>query len=292
MQELRGLKNSAGQYVAAIAPALYAVSYFPGRRYGHLTSNVVESINSTFREERELPMLDMLNSIYHKEMDRRFKRLEKARAAIVKHDFTAHSLLILKEALSLASQYNVQVTSATIGRAKRPQSDIVYIVDLENRSCSCLRFQDTDIPCGHAVALIHRLQKAPADFMPAYVKNRTLINSYEQNFYPIDLADVRSIKEGIAIQADVNPGRDVEHSSESDSDDSGLSDPPLDECAPPLTRASRGRPSKKRKRNGENETRRKKGKNQGPNAVQRAPVRCSTCKGMGHNARTCTQPHR
>jgi zinc finger SWIM domain-containing protein 3 len=286
MQELRGLKEAAGKYLAAIAPALYAVCYFPGRRYGHLTSNVVESTNSTFREERELPMLDMLDSIYQKEMDRRYKRLEKAQAAIVKHDFTAHSQLILKEALSFAPQYNVQVTSATMGRVKRPQSDIVYIVDLENRSCSYLRFQDTDIPCGHAVALIHRLQKAPADFMPSYVKNRTLINSYAQNFCPIDLVDVRSLKEGVALQADIN--RDA---AESDSDDSTLSDPPLDECAPPLTRASRGRPSKKRKRNGENESRRKKGKNQGPNAVQRAPVRCNTCKGVGHNARTCTRPH-
>jgi hypothetical protein len=175
----------------------------------------------------------------------------------VKHDFTAHSQLILKEALSFAPQYNVQVTSATMGRAKRPQSDIVYIVDLQNWSCSCLRFQDPDIPCGHAVALIHRLQKAPADFMPSYVKNRTLINSYAQNFCPIDLVDVRSLKEGVALQADIN--RDADHASESDSD-STLSDAPLDECAPPLTRASRGRPSKKRKRNGENESRRKREK--------------------------------
>ncbi|KAA8892724.1 hypothetical protein FN846DRAFT_914969 [Sphaerosporella brunnea] len=73
-----------------------------------------------------------------------------------------------------------------------PQSDIVYIMDLENWSCSCLRFQNTDIPCGHAVALIDRLQKSPADIMPSYVKNRTLINSYAQNFYPIDLVDARN----------------------------------------------------------------------------------------------------
>jgi hypothetical protein len=92
--------------------------------------------------------------------------------------------------------------------------------------------------------------------MPSYVKNRTLINSYAQNFCPIDLVDVRSLKGGVAIQADIN----ADHASESDSDDTTLSDPPLDECTPPLTHASRGRPSKKRKHNGENERRRKREK--------------------------------
>jgi hypothetical protein len=38
------------------------------------------------------------------------------------------------------------------------------------------------IPCGHAVALIRRLHQAPSDYMPSCVKNRTLINSYSENF--------------------------------------------------------------------------------------------------------------
>jgi hypothetical protein len=41
-------------------------------------------------------------------------------------------------------------------------------VGLEKRSCTCLRFQDTDISCRHPVVLIHRLPNAPADFQPAY----------------------------------------------------------------------------------------------------------------------------
>jgi hypothetical protein len=159
-----------------------------------------------------------------------------------------------------------------MGRAKRPDSDIVYIVDLEKRSCTCLRFQDTDIPCGHAVAFIRRLNQAPSAYMPDYVKNQTLINSYSQNFPPINTADIRSIKQGILVDSD---------DSDTDSDaSSGLSEPPLENCEPPVTRAPRGRPPKKRKRNGDNDKRRKKGKEQ---ALQRAPFR--------YNARSCTRPH-
>jgi hypothetical protein len=53
-----------------------------------------------------------------------------------------------------------------------------------------------------------------------------------------------------------------------------------------VTRAPRGWPSKKRNRNGENEGRRMNGKDQ---PVQRPLVRCSVCRGVGHNARNCAR---
>jgi hypothetical protein len=117
--------------------------------------------------------------------------------------------------------------------------------------------------------------------MPSYVKNCTLINSYSENFPPLDTAEIQSLKQGILLDSDSDSDTDSDASSE-------LSEPPLDDCEPPITRVPRGRPSKKRKRNGENDGRRKKGRNQ---AVQRAPVRCSTCRGVGHNARNCTRSH-
>ncbi|KAA8900057.1 hypothetical protein FN846DRAFT_892249 [Sphaerosporella brunnea] len=79
--------------------------------------------------------------------------------------------------------------------------------------------------------------------MSSYVKNRTLIDSYSGDFPPVDREDVRSMKQGILV--------DREDNSDTDSDASTvLSEPPLDECEPPATRAPRGSPPpKKRKRN-------------------------------------------
>jgi len=64
------------------------------------------------------------------------------------------------------------------------------------------------------------------------------------------------------------------------------------QCEPPLTRVPRGRPAKKRMNKGE--MRRKLGgHNMGglPDIPDRAPPRCSTCKGLGHYARTCRKAH-
>jgi transposase-like protein len=46
----------------------WAELYFPGRRYGHLTSNIAESLNSWTLEAREKPILAMFETIRHQLM--------------------------------------------------------------------------------------------------------------------------------------------------------------------------------------------------------------------------------
>lgn len=47
----------------------WAEIYFPGHRYGYLTSNIAESLNAWLREAREMPILAMFEQIRHKPMD-------------------------------------------------------------------------------------------------------------------------------------------------------------------------------------------------------------------------------
>jgi hypothetical protein len=49
-----------------------------GTRFGHDTSNVVETINKILKLERELLITEFLNSLWNKMVDTRFKRLELA----------------------------------------------------------------------------------------------------------------------------------------------------------------------------------------------------------------------
>ena len=75
-----------------------------------------------------------------------------------------------------------------------------------------------------------------------------------------------------------------------DSDsDSGLSEPPLSDREPLLTRAPRGCPSNKRKRKGDgtrNLRRRLVEAGALPDIPDRAPPRCSSYKNLGHYAST------
>lgn len=52
-----------------VKPEHWAESCFVGNRYGHITSNIAESINSWLLEARELPILVMLERIHHQLME-------------------------------------------------------------------------------------------------------------------------------------------------------------------------------------------------------------------------------
>ena len=46
-------------------PEHWAELYFEGKRYGHFTSNIAESLNSAILAARELPILPMFEHIRH-----------------------------------------------------------------------------------------------------------------------------------------------------------------------------------------------------------------------------------
>ena len=60
---------------------LWAIAYFVGTRFGHLTSNIVESVNKGLKLDRELPIVQLLDALWNRVMDTRFKRLELATGA-------------------------------------------------------------------------------------------------------------------------------------------------------------------------------------------------------------------
>ena len=65
-------------YLEQALPETWAEAWFPGRRYGYNTSNIVESVNKTLKLERELPIVELLDSIWHRVMQHRANRLAAA----------------------------------------------------------------------------------------------------------------------------------------------------------------------------------------------------------------------
>lgn len=83
MAKLEEAKPEAATWLRATDVAKWAEAYFVGRRYGHDTSNIVESVNKALVEERELPILQLLDTIWHRVMDERATRLTIATKAII-----------------------------------------------------------------------------------------------------------------------------------------------------------------------------------------------------------------
>lgn len=55
-------------FVDFAGPEYWSEAFFPGTRYGHLSSNVSEALNSWIRDAREQPLISMIEMIRRKMM--------------------------------------------------------------------------------------------------------------------------------------------------------------------------------------------------------------------------------
>lgn len=131
---------------------------------------------------------------------------------------------------------------------------------METRSCTCLKFQENQIPCSHAWACICALGKAPNAYFPSILSIETWKQTYSKNWNPVNIENL---------------------SFESQS------------CYPPVTRRLPGRPKIRRAVKGDRGlaaltyARRANGENI-PERIQH----CSNCgQSTHHNRRTCTTKH-
>lgn len=248
----------AAQYIGGFGNNLWVSHQMEGRHYGLRTSNIVESLNNTFLVERELPIVEMLDHIWHRVMDGRFRRRVEAEKWIEEgRQFTKSAQQALDESQHYSTRNStVYISTVTDGRVTEdhPHLDrrgqlqrrvrrVVLYENTRSGSCSCGRFQENGIPCGHAVAFMQQAGVAPVFYMP----------------------EIRSVASYMDTYRDPTPMQPI--------DSSNLLEHP--NCAPPQLTRTGGRPKKQRIRAGGARVR-----------VQH----CTDCGQTGHNSRSCSNP--
>jgi hypothetical protein len=178
------------EYISLIGYKYFAFTRFPRPRFGHDTSNIVESTNSAWRKIRELPSLQLLNGIYQWCLTTWYQRVQ----------------------LRLLSGNSVLSNSAYQGYKHRelaargfqvpPSSDTTFLVattrgaqyivslppitpDRLQGTCSCRKYDDFGAPCSHVIACILFLSRDPFHyFNPRYTWDISL-RTYKYPIQPV-----------------------------------------------------------------------------------------------------------
>ena len=74
LKKLQEVNVEAAQYFKKIPACFWATYAFSYPRYGHLTSNVVESINAQWLDARDLPIFHLLTQLWLKSMSKFYER--------------------------------------------------------------------------------------------------------------------------------------------------------------------------------------------------------------------------
>ena len=238
------------EYISSIGYKNFAFICFPRPRFGHDTSNIVESTNSIWREIRELPPLQLLNGIYQWYIKAFFERIHLLLdpGNLVLSNKAYHSY---KYRESLARGFQVLPSSNTNFLVTTSQG-VDFIVELPDTkeldsrpnelsgSCSCSKYFDYMAPCVHAIACIQYIGRDPYSYFHKYYYRRAYNNTY---CYPVQPVTIQ----GLEIRPD-NP------------------------VLPPLKRAKRGRPKVARIRANYREE---------EDRSQRRIYSCSVCNQVG-----------
>ncbi|XP_057803157.1 uncharacterized protein LOC131018454 [Salvia miltiorrhiza] len=250
---LQLLKVNAHTRLDTIGVERWARSKCPVRRTSFMTSNAAETMNSRLLWARRLPVASLIET-YRAIMEKWFDR-RRISAASRSHELTEVVEGKLHVAVEAGRQLAVRGTTTHMFSIEDDHA--FYIVDLENRTCSCAQFDLDDIPCRHACAAIRRAGLQVTDFVGGYFKQSVLLATYMERIVPVPHPTYWNVPDEISAYV----------------------------VKPPDITVHAGRPKLSRARSAVEGPPNSGPPNSGtPNS---RPQVCSRCKGGGHNARRC-----
>ncbi|XP_076900040.1 protein FAR1-RELATED SEQUENCE 6-like [Bidens hawaiensis] len=250
--------KSLHNWLKQIPPKHWSRSHFSGRAKSDvLLNNVCEVFNRQLVGGRDKPIITCLEYIREYCM----KRIVNVRKSIAKCDgpLTPNITKIFEAIKTEASQYKVIWNGRNKYQVRGPFLN-QCVVDVDQKNCSCRKWELTGIPCKHAVAVNWNMVKnsidvgSPESWVSEVYLLETWKKVYENTIDPIN-------------------GREMWTPFECPTT-----------LVPPKHHKQIGRPKKQRKRSAEEMQLVNKGK------MTRIAntVTCGKCKLKGHNQRSCT----
>lgn len=250
IQSLQRDSPQVKEYLSSIGYNNFTFIYFPVPRFGHDTSNIVESINSVWREIRELPPLQLLNGIYEWFLTTWYQRGQTQL-------FTGNSILSnaaykgYKHREKIAQSFRVLPSSNThflVSTSEAAQYIVALPPIATNRAdqyegtCSCRKYSEYHAPCSHTIACILYLNRDPFCYFSQQYRWETSQRIYKYPIPPITIQGLQVLDQDNILR-------------------------------PPIKKAKRGRPKIARIRTNQEEAR---------------VYNCSICHQPGHTRRICS----
>nr|XP_025692799.1 uncharacterized protein LOC112795056 [Arachis hypogaea] len=227
-----------------------------GRRFGHMTTNISECVNSVLKGTHNLPVTSLVKSTYGRLAQLFVVRGQTAEAQLGSgHEFY--------EALVKAIDRNLRDSRCfTVTLYDRHQSEYTvaettptgsfsldsYRVSLKDHRCDCGHFQALHYPCCHAIACCAYSRLNWASYVHEVYHMSEVFNVYKQGFFPPIPEGLWPPYAGPTIIPDPN-----------------------------MRRAKEGRPKATRIRGSMDQSQ------------ENQPKRCGLCSQTGHTRRNCDQ---
>lgn len=249
LEDVKKARPAIAEYLDGIKKEHWISAYFPVPRYGIVTSNAAESMNSFVDKERLSAHLAIFVRITRK-TNVRLAKLTEAYSAQPDQAIVSRVSKVLRKEMGGALRREVITYgdrhNTSISEVKRLSNDEYRVVDLVRRTCSCKRWEEMQYPCEHGYAAILSTKNNVVDFLNPVYLTSTCLNAVKRAIQPVDVGMCSS-----------------DYST-----------------SPPVVKKERGaRKTSRIPSTGE----------QCAEESIRSQPRCTVCGQQGHNRRTCIQ---
>ncbi|KAK2418781.1 hypothetical protein QL285_040946 [Trifolium repens] len=200
----------AGRWVDNIPRRQWTQAFDDGLRWGHMTTNLAESMNSVLKGTRNLPITALVKSTYFKLVDLFVQRGKQWNAILNSgQTYTEKCMKIINEGVQKSRSHRVtnfdrqsltfSVQETVNHNEGRPMRD--FMVDLLNKCCDCGRFQALHIPCSHVIAACSSVRQSYQVYISEVYQVSTVFNVYNEPFQVIRNEDFWPSFQGITLYA-------------------------------------------------------------------------------------------
>ncbi|GKB96929.1 hypothetical protein Tco_0983066 [Tanacetum coccineum] len=194
MAELKNYNKKAHEWLSKIPPEHWSRAYFSGRAHCDLLiNNLCEVFNRQLLDARDSPIITSLEYVREYLM----KRIVIVQKIIQKSDgpLTPAVTKVFNKIKEAASKCSVYWNGFDLFQVKGPYQD-QRVVNLNQNTCSCRKWEISGIPCKHAIAAIHDMADngmdvgTPEDWVHESYKLQTWMNVYAHKINPINERDM------------------------------------------------------------------------------------------------------
>ncbi|XP_057756256.1 uncharacterized protein LOC130975482 [Arachis stenosperma] len=154
-QRLREQGEAYTNWLDRIPREQYALAFDGGYRWGHMTTNLVECINSVLKGARNLPVTALVKAMFYR-LNELFTRKRAEAQARINAGHVFSEIVTSKLHANQRAAGNIQVScfdrQNEIFEVRECPSDVEYAVDLRQQRCDCGEFQVDRLPCRHVFA--------------------------------------------------------------------------------------------------------------------------------------------
>ncbi|XP_057746096.1 uncharacterized protein LOC130965346 [Arachis stenosperma] len=154
-QRLRERGEAYTNWLNRIPREQYALAFDGGYRWGHMTTNLVECINSVLKGARNLPVTALVKATFYRLNELFTRKRAEAEDRINAGHVFSDAVTSKLHANQLASG-NIQVScfdrQNEVFEVREMPSGLEFAVDLRGLRCDCGEFQVDRIPCRHVFA--------------------------------------------------------------------------------------------------------------------------------------------